>query len=75
MIKKDSDLVSVEEITNRIQSIDRQREKLNDTQCRSNHHTAFEAKNKKIRKLTEREGKLRILLHELLTWMIIYKKR
>jgi hypothetical protein len=58
MIKKDSELITIAEITERINSIERQREKRCDTDCRSHSVLAFEAKCKAIAKLTARHDAL-----------------
>ena len=61
---QDSKLVTTNDIMKRIETIRRNRDKLCDTPCRSNHVDAFRNKQKKIAKLTEREGVLLLKLKQ-----------
>jgi hypothetical protein len=63
-IKRDKDLLYKNEILERLESIDRQRELLCSTKPRSHHISAFEKKQAKIAKLTERESILRQRLRQ-----------
>jgi hypothetical protein len=62
----DTDLTTAEEIRERLATIRRNRDQLCDTPCKNNGIAAFQAKNAKIAKLTDREGKLQDRLCRML---------
>ena len=59
-IKTDKELTSLDDIAERMASIARQAEKLENTETRSNHVDAFRAKHNKIAKLHARKDALHI---------------
>ena len=65
LIIKDTELKTEEDIKNRLSSVRKQRDIISDTPCKNNNIETFRKKNARIAKLTEREGKLCLMLRGL----------
>lgn len=66
MPKKDSELKTEQEIRERIQVIQKNREALERTEPRSNHFEDLRTRNAKFSKLTDREDHLKTKLFHIL---------